>query len=132
MPINQIAPLVVLLFGTQISSPAATPAPGVERFYLGTYTSSGSLGIYQASLNLGTGAFGATNLAATSSNPSFVALTPNHRFLYAVNESANTVSAFSVNPASGSLTFLNSQPSNGGSPAHVVVDATGKQVIVAN
>lgn len=121
-----------LFFVTQISSPAATPAPGVERFYIGTYTSSGSLGIYQSSLNLGTGAFGATNLAATSSNPSFVALTPNRKFLYAVNESANTVSAFAVNPTTGSLTFLNSQPSNGGSPAHVVVDATGKQVIVAN
>ena len=128
---GQVVALAIMIAGMNTPSPAA-PTPGLERFYIGTYTGSGSVGIYQSGLNLGTGAFGATNLAATSSNPSFVALTPNRKFLYAVDENGAAVRAFSVNPTNGALTFLNSQPSNGGSPAHVVVDNTGKQVIVAN
>jgi len=129
---GKIAALLLALYGMQICAPAAAPSPGLERFYIGTYTSGGSVGIYHSSLNLGTGTFGVTNLAATTTDPSFVALTPNRKFLYAVNESANTVSAFSVNATNGSLTFLNSRPSDGGAPAHVVVDRTGTQVIVAN
>jgi 6-phosphogluconolactonase len=124
--------LLMVLCGMEICAHADALSPGLERFYIGTYTTAGSVGIYQSSLNLGTGAFGVTNLAATTTAPSFLAMTPDRRFLYAVNETANTVSAFSVNSSNGSLTFLNSQPSHGGAPAHVVVDRTGKQVIVAN
>ena len=128
---GQIVAAAIMISQMSTSSPAA-PAPGVERFYIGTYTGSGSAGIYHASLNLGTGAFGPTNLGAAIGNPSFVALTPSRKFLYAVDENGSLVNAFSVNPTNGSLTFLNSQPSNGGSPAHVVVDNSGRQVIVAN
>jgi 6-phosphogluconolactonase len=124
--------LLMVLRGMEICAHADALAPGLERFYIGTYTTAGSVGIYQSSLNLGTGAFGVTNLAATTTAPSFIAMTPDRRFLYAVNETANAVSAYSVNSSNGSLTFLNSQPSHGGAPAHVVVDRTGKQVIVAN
>src|SRR5205809_7778731 len=42
------------------------------------------------------------------------------------------VVAFSVNPTNGLLTFLNQQSSNGSGPAHVVVDSSGKNVLVAN
>jgi 6-phosphogluconolactonase len=124
--------LLLVICVMAISGPAAALTPGLERFYIGTYTSGGSVGIYQSSLNLETGTFGVTNLAAITTDPSFVALTPNRKFLYAVNETANTVSAFSVNPTNGFITFLNSQPSGGGAPAHVIVDSTGTQVIVAN
>src|SRR5206468_3569599 len=71
-------------------------------------------------------------VAASTCNPSYVAITPNSKFLYAVNEGARTVVAFSVNPSSGLLTFLNQQSSNGSGPAHVVVDRSGKNVLVAN
>ncbi|MES1181029.1 MAG: beta-propeller fold lactonase family protein, partial [Verrucomicrobiota bacterium] len=129
---RQMAVLLLAFCAMQICAAAAALAPGLERFYIGTYTTSGSVGIYQSTLNLGTGTFGATNLAATTTAPSFIALTPDRKFLYAVNETANTVSAFAVNATNGSLTFLNSLSSNGGGPAHVVVDRTGRQVIVAN
>jgi 6-phosphogluconolactonase len=61
-----------------------------------------------------------------------LALTPDRRFLYAVNEGGGTVGAFSVNPTNGVLKLLNQRSSNGGSPAHVVVDPSGRNVIVAN
>jgi 6-phosphogluconolactonase len=120
--------LLALLCASRIPLQAAAPSPGLERFYIGTYAGA----IYQSSLNLGTAAFGVTNVAALTGDPSFIALTPDRRFLYAVNEGASMVVAFSVNPNTGTLTFLNQQSSNGSGPAHVVVDSSGRNVIVAN
>jgi 6-phosphogluconolactonase len=59
-------------------------------------------------------------------------MTPDRRFLYAVNEGGGMVGAYSVNPTNGTLHFLNQRSSNGTSPAHVVVDRSGRNVIVAN
>src|SRR5438270_13062484 len=72
---------------------ATSPDPGLERFYIGTYGTS----IYQSTLNPGTGILGAAGPAGAADSASFVALTPNHRFLYAINETAGLVLAFSVN-----------------------------------
>jgi 6-phosphogluconolactonase len=72
-------------------------------------------------------------------NPSYLTFDPSHKFLYVVNElkefegeATGTVSAFSVNRVSGSLKFINSQPSNGTDPCHLTVDGTGRYVLVAN
>jgi 6-phosphogluconolactonase len=131
--LRRIFCVAVLLCGAGHYSLEAAPAAGVERFYIGTSTSSGgSLGIYQSSLNLVTGTFGATNLAATMTSPTFIALTPDHRFLYAADHDANWVAAYSVNPTNGNLTFLNQQSSQGSGACHVAVDGTGRNVVVAN
>src|SRR5262249_18584579 len=62
-----------------------------------------------------------------------------HRFLYAVNETdrfvetkSGGVSAFALDPASGTLKFLNQQASGGTFPCHLTVDREGKHVLVAN
>lgn len=104
------------------------PAPGLERFYVGTYSGR----IYQSTLDLGAATFGTITQAVATTDPSFLAIAPNHAFLYSVNESLAAVSAFSINPTNGSLKLLNQVPSNGGAPAHIVVDRSGKNVIVAN
>jgi 6-phosphogluconolactonase len=122
------AAVLTVLFGVQRDILAASPAPGLERFYIGTYSGA----IYQSSLNLGTGSFGTLTRSATSGDPSFLALTPDRRFLYAVNEGGGAVVAFSVSATNGNLTLLNQMPSNGAAPAYVAVDRTGKNVIVAN
>ena len=62
------------------------PSAGAERLYIGTYTWYSSRGIYRSGLDLGTGALSPTNLAGTATSPSFLALHPNRKFLYAVNE----------------------------------------------
>lgn len=102
-------------------------------FYLGTYTKPGkSEGIYVGRLDTATGRLGPVALAATAASPSFVALSPDRRFLYAAMESGGgSVGAFSVG-ADGKLTKLNEQPSGGGGACHVWVDATGRTVFVAN
>jgi 6-phosphogluconolactonase len=102
------------------------------RVYLGTYTGKDSNGIYQCELNLKDGSLSNATLAGETSSPSFIAIHPNKKYLYAVNEGKATVSAFAIDGKSGNLTFLNSQPSQGGAPCHLVVDPTGKNVLAAN
>jgi 6-phosphogluconolactonase len=107
--------------------------------YLGTYTNTTSKGIYVARLDTSTGALTEPSLAATTPNPSFLALHPSGRFLYTVNETdtfqgkpGGAVSGFAVERTSGALTPINQQSSVGGGPAHLVVDRTGANVLVAN
>jgi 6-phosphogluconolactonase len=106
--------------------------------YIGTYTGPKSKGIYVYRLDLDTGAMTALGLAGEAENPSFLAIHPSHRFLYAASETGSfagkksgAVSAFAIQQT-GKLTPLNQQPSGGEGPCHLVVDKTGKDVLVAN
>lgn len=113
---------------------AAAEARSQERLrvYFGTYTGKESQGIYQCALNLADGSLSEATLAGRTSNPSFLALHPNKKFLYAVNEGEAAISAFAIDPQTGNLTFLNSQPSQGGAPCHLTVDPSGRNVLAAN
>lgn len=122
----------------------ATAEPASHKTYLmyvGAYTEQGSTskGIYVYRYTSGTGQVESIGLAAQSTNPSFLAVHPNHRFLYAVNEVGNykgeksgAVSAFSIDHATGKLTLLNEVASKGAGPCYISVDKTGKYVFVAN
>lgn len=102
------------------------------RIYIGTYNSPASKGIYRAEFDAETGKLSAPVLAAEAVDPSFVAIHPNKQFLYAVNEAGEgAVSAFSIDPASGDLTYLNQQPSSGKAPCHLIVDKAGTHVLLA-
>jgi 6-phosphogluconolactonase len=107
--------------------------------FLGTYTSGESEGIYRATLDLATGALSKPELAAKVENPSFLALHPSGKFLYAAGELSNfegkpggAVSAFALDAATEALKLLNQQSSRGAGPCHLVVDRAGKNVLVAN
>jgi 6-phosphogluconolactonase len=102
-------------------------------FYLGTYTRSGkSKGIYIGKLDTETGKLGPVELAGEAKSPSFVALSPNQKFLYAsIEDEGGSVGAYAVG-ADGKLTTLNAMPSGGAGACHVWVDATGKNVLAAN
>lgn len=109
------------------------------RVYFGTYTGRGSKGIYVGRLNRDTGALTVEGLAGEVENPSFVAVHPSRKFLYAAGEigrfagrPSGAVSAFAIDPATGKLQLLNQQPSGGGGPCHLSVDAAGQNVLVAN
>ncbi|ATB33436.1 lactonase family protein [Melittangium boletus] len=123
------------------TSEAQTPtaAPTELFFYVGTYTSGGSEGIYLGRLDMATGALQRVGVTKGVAEPSFLALEPKGRYLYAVNElstfqgkPSGAVSAFSINPQTRALTLINQQPSRGGAPCHLQVDATGAFVLVAN
>ena len=66
-------------------------------------------------------------------NPTFLAISPDERYVYAVCESqGGAVAAFSRDAESGHLTELNRQSSGGDGPCYVSVDASGRYAFVAN
>lgn len=98
-------------------------------------------GIYLYRLDLSTGALTFVSVVKGIINPSFLAIDPGHRYLYAVNqvvwfagaaEPGGAVNAFAIDPQTGELAFLNQQPSHGTGPCYLSVDATGRYVLVAN
>jgi 6-phosphogluconolactonase len=118
------------------AEPAATPAEYMV--YVGTYTGPKSKGIYSFKLDMKPGQLTSQGVVEGVVNPSFLAIHPSEKFLYSVCEIGNFhgkraggVSAFAVH-ADGSLTLLNQQSSVGAGPCHLTVDATGKNILVAN
>ena len=106
--------------------------------YFGTYTGGKSQGIYAADFSQTTGKLGEPRLVAKTAQPSFLALHPSGKYLYACNETgdfegkkAGAITAFAIN-ADGSLQELNQKTSSGAAPCHLVVDKTGKNVLCAN
>ncbi|MDD5350496.1 MAG: lactonase family protein [Chthoniobacteraceae bacterium] len=113
-----------------ILAPAATPL----RFYLGTYTRpGGGAGIYTGILDPETGKLTAPTVAAQAPDPSFLALSPDGKFLYAALETKEgAVAAYRVEPGGATLAPLNETPAEGAATCHVAVDATGHSVLAAN
>ncbi|WP_316847922.1 lactonase family protein [Pedobacter psychrodurus] len=100
---------------------------------VGTYTAPGkSEGIYTYNFNTATVATKLKSITKNTANPSYLAVSPDQKFIYAVNETgtSSTVSAFKYNAKTGNLTFLNKVDSHGADPCFITVDA--KNVIVAN
>jgi 6-phosphogluconolactonase len=121
----------------------AQEAPKVGKgdyfLYAGTYTRQKSKGIYAWRFHAADGTLQSLGLVAETSNPSFLALSPNGRFLYAANEDSRyegqptgTVSAFAIDNTTGKLTALNKVVSKGAGPCHVSLERTGKWLFVAN
>lgn len=109
----------------------------IQYLLVGTYTDGGSndgIHVYRFNPNKGE----ATFVSKTSGvqNPSWLAISKDGKFVYAVNENSGDkpgeLSAFAFDKKTGQLTFLNKQPTDGFAPCHVSVDASGKNVITAN
>jgi 6-phosphogluconolactonase len=131
-----ICAAVVFPFAATEERPAKA---GKAWVFVGTYTEGKSKGIYRFTMDLNSGELTGGELVAETVHPSFLAIHPNHRFLYSVSEISDfagkhsgAVSAFALDPANGKLSPLNSQPSGGDGPCHLVVDRAGKHVLVAN
>ena len=103
---------------------------------IGTYTLGGSRGIYELRLDNETGALSAPVLAAETPNPSFIAMAPNRRFIYAHADvgqlpggrAAGGIRAFALDPDSGALSPLNERATGDPFPSNVAIDATGQLV----
>lgn len=103
--------------------------------YVGTYTGRGSEGVYVYRLDSATGGLQPVSKATGLRNPSFVALDPKGRCVYAVREGGGpggAIVALARNRATHELTILNDQPSGGQGPCYVTVDREGRFVLAAN
>ncbi|HTS35997.1 MAG TPA: lactonase family protein [Candidatus Solibacter sp.] len=118
-------------------------------FFVGTYTNdegkaTSSKGIYAYYYDPAAGKMDSLGVAAETTNPSWLAISPNGKFLYAVNEVPNYkgpnsggLSAFAIDRdkndrPNGKLTFLNEVATRGADPCYVTIDKTGKWALVAN
>jgi 6-phosphogluconolactonase len=131
--------LALLLSFASFALTSLASAADTERVYFGTYGSGPNDGIFVAELDPATGVVSTPRLAAQADDASFLAFDPAHKHLYAVSEVSTLrgkrtggVVAFAVDKATGRLTRLNEQPSEGAGPCHLTVDWTGKNVLVAN
>jgi 6-phosphogluconolactonase len=132
--------IVLAAVGTATYGLAQGPAPTGSNMlvYIGTYTVPNSKGIYVSRFDPENGTLSPAELAAETPSPSFLAVHPSEKYLYAVNET-NTftdetggVSAFAIDRASGKLQALGQQSSEGSGPAHLSIDKGGRNVLVAN
>jgi 6-phosphogluconolactonase (cycloisomerase 2 family) len=99
---------------------------------VGTYTAGNSKGIYTFRFNQETGEFKALSNVETG-NPSYLTISGDHRFVYAVNEYGDgheAVTAFRFHKENGTLQKMNSVPAGGADPCYIIT--AGRYVITAN
>ena len=130
--------LTILIGAVLVAASEERTAGGGRLVWIGTYTGPDSQGIYAFRFDDATGGLTPLGLVAETPSPSFLAIHPNGRFLYAVNEThdgpdnAGMVTAFAVDPSTGHLRKINAQSSRGADPCHLALDATGQFLVVAN
>ncbi len=113
--------------------------------YVGTYTQlvgptgEKAEGIYVYRLDPTVGSLRLEQVVKDVFNPSYLAIHPGGRCLYAVNEAGEIngkpgggVSAFSIDPQTGMLYFINQQLSKGVDPCYLSIDKSGSAALVAN
>jgi 6-phosphogluconolactonase len=137
---TSIVSLVGLSRGSEIPAWREDSQLDAELLYVGTYTGDGRRdGIYLVHMDRRSGELKQVGSVDAGPNPSFLAIHPNGRVLYGVNElekyngrATGAVSAFAIARDTGALTRLGEQPSEGGSPCFVSVDRSGRVALVAN
>lgn len=100
---------------------------------VGTYTNScESKGIYVYEFDSKTGNFSLKSNTENVSNPSYLTVSSDNKFVYSVNEieKKGAVSSFKFDGKSGKLVFLNNQEAKAQGPCYIINDE--KNVITAN
>jgi 6-phosphogluconolactonase len=120
-------------------SPRKGTSLGEYTVYVGTYNLRGGKGIYGYRFDPASGRFASHIPEAESTNPSFLVISPDRRFLYAVGETdsyqgrpTGSLRAYRIDPRSGGLTLLNEVSSLGAGPCYISMDQTGRFVLAAN
>lgn len=127
---------LLLALGVLITTLANAQNP-IQYLFVGTYTNTPakSEGIYVYRFNPNRAEVTQVSVAKTD-NPSFLVVSKDQKYVYAVNENhgdnGGEVSSFAFDKTKGELKLLNKQPTGGDDPAHIAIDSAGKYVIVAN
>jgi 6-phosphogluconolactonase len=107
-------------------------------FYVGT-RSAGSNHIHCMTLDLASGALSARCPPCPADSPSYIAIHPDQRTLYAVHElgrsrveKSGAVSAYAMDSESGFLTHLGRVSSGGAAPCQLKFAGEGRHLLVAN
>ena len=138
-PLVLLAHFILVTFSLRGWAEKGGSPSGRYLLYVGTYTKGASKGIYVYSYDAKSGESEPLGLAAETPNPSFLAVDPRQRVLYAVNEltqykgsSSGAVTAFGIDRTNGKLSPINEVASRGADPCYLSLDKTGRYVLVAN
>ncbi|MEP6611373.1 MAG: lactonase family protein, partial [Mucilaginibacter sp.] len=126
--------LIVLLFPVLIYAQKKKGPPTTFDLLIGTYTKGKSKGIYVYRFYAEKGRLEYLSEIDDVSNPSYLTVTDDNKFVYAVNEDGKKgeVSAFKFNARLGKLEFINKQSSLGADPCYISVDKDQKNAFIAN
>lgn len=133
MNIKTIVLVVLTMSVFQCSQKEETP---LATLYVGTYTDTDSEGIYKLQFDAANGKIVSNNLVAEITSPSFLAISRDKDFLYAVQETndfeeeSGAVTAFSIK--NDSLTELETVSSKGAHPCHVALSPKGDRIVISN
>ncbi|WP_183565881.1 lactonase family protein [Mucilaginibacter sp. SP1R1] len=128
-----IIALLSPLFTYAQNKPNKKKGPSTYDLVIGTYTSGSSKGIAIYRFYAENGRLAYLSQIDDVSNPSYLTLSKNNKFIYAVNESTKgEVSSFSFEPKTGKMALINKQPSEGADPCYIAVDKAQKNIFVAN
>lgn len=149
-----VAGVTALGEGLAVPEAEAETADGILMAYVGTFSSplkdvlptqvdlppGNGRGIHLFRVDRATGALQLAGIQEMGTSPSCLAVNAAGTRLYSANETdrvgpdgkEGTVSAFSINPADGKLTPLNSVRSHGAGPTYVNIHPAGKHLLVAN
>lgn len=104
--------------------------------FIGTYTNTGSKGIYVYRFNASTGKAAWVSNTEGVVNPSYLAIAPTGKYVYAVTETAKenagSVSAFEFNAVSGRLKYINKHVTGGDNPCYVAIHKNNKWLLTGN
>jgi 6-phosphogluconolactonase len=129
--------MLVLLFLVTVLSGLQAQEKNHENLYVGTFTSEGAEGIYLCSFNNSTGGLTLRQVFKGIDNPSFIKISPDKKFLYAVTRPETAVEASGGYVQSylikndGGLQFINKQVAHGADPCHIDVSGDGKYAAIA-
>src|SRR5688572_5366442 len=111
-----------------------------EILYVGTMSVRDSKGIYVYQFDPVKGKLTPIQTITDRDSPSFLTVHPSGKYLYAVNRMAvdadhtdiGSVTAYSIDPSSGKLKFINHVSAFGQGPCHITIDRTGTLAFIAN
>jgi 6-phosphogluconolactonase len=132
----KLSAIVIMMFLPLMVS-AQKAKSTVSKLIIGTYTEPGkSEGLYVYEFNSVTGDLTYKAKAVGVVNPSYLVISNDQRYVYAVNETGREtpggVTSFEFDNQSGALKFLNKVKSMGDDPCYISIDQKGRLVFVGN
>lgn len=117
---------------------ACKPESKLLTLYVGTYSVENSEGIYAYTFNSETGEMTFKDVTENKANPSFICISPDQKYLYAVSEvkdfnnlDSGSVTSYRIEN-DGKLSKLNQVATLGNHPCHVCLSPDGKTLVASN
>lgn len=102
---------------------------------VGSYSSFSDDGIRLYAFDQESAEFKMVSALSGVSNPSFLSLSPDNRFVYAVGEDeglTSTANSISLDLQNAKMSLIDSQLTNGGAPCNITVSPDGHMLLTAN